>query len=112
MTFRDIDDDVIGWLRRDSRVALSLLGDKNNAQALREYLVVYCDARAIEGGAVRLGQGLTPFYLGPSADFPPLAMRNLPGLHHAYHSRAFLRNRYVGFAVVWVNRCAEANDQI
>ncbi len=27
-------------IRRDSRVALSMLGDKNNAQGLREYLVV------------------------------------------------------------------------
>ena len=66
-------------IRRDSRVALSLLGDKNNALGLREYLVVYGDARIAEGGAVELLQRLAPLYLGPGTDFPPPAMRNIPG---------------------------------
>jgi PPOX class probable F420-dependent enzyme len=66
-------------IRRDARVALSLLGDKTNAQGLREYLVVYGDARVTEGGAVKLLQRLAPIYLGPNADFPPPAMRNIPG---------------------------------
>jgi PPOX class probable F420-dependent enzyme len=66
-------------IRRDSRVALSLLGDKDNAQGLREYLVVYGHARVTEGGAVKLLQRLAPIYLGPDADFPPPAMRNLAG---------------------------------
>jgi PPOX class probable F420-dependent enzyme len=66
-------------IRRDSRVALSLLGDKTNAQGLREYVVVYGDARVTEGGAVGLLQRLAPIYLGPNADYPPAAMRNIPG---------------------------------
>jgi len=66
-------------IRRDPRVALSLLGDKTNAQGLREYLVVYGNARVTEGGAVKLLQSLAPIYLGPEADFPPASMRNIPG---------------------------------
>ncbi len=66
-------------IRRDARVALSLLGDKTNAQGLREYLVVYGTARVTDGGAVDLLHRLAPIYLGPKADFPPAAMRNIPG---------------------------------
>lgn len=82
------DEFVIGHLavhqkikniRRDSRVALSVLSDKTNPQGLREYLVVYGDARVTEGGAVALLQRLAPIYLGPKGDFPPAAMRNIPG---------------------------------
>jgi len=82
------DEFVIGHLavhrkvkniRRDPRVALSLLGDKTNAEGLREYLVVYGNARVTEGGAVEILQGLARIYLGPNADFPPAAMRNIPG---------------------------------
>ena len=35
-------------IRRDPRVALSMLSDATNAQGLREYLVVYGDARVTE----------------------------------------------------------------
>jgi PPOX class probable F420-dependent enzyme len=66
-------------VRRDGRVALSLLGDKTNAQGLREYVVIYGNARVTEGGAVALLQRLARIYLGPNADFPPAAMRNTPG---------------------------------
>jgi PPOX class probable F420-dependent enzyme len=66
-------------IQRDPRVALSLLGDKTNAQGLREYLVVYGNARVTEGGAVELLQRLAPLYLGRNADFPPASMRNIPG---------------------------------
>jgi PPOX class probable F420-dependent enzyme len=65
-------------IQRDRRVALSLLGDKTNAQGLREYVVVCGNARVTEGSAVdllRLGR----IYLGPNADFPPAPMRNIPG---------------------------------
>jgi len=64
---------------RDPRVALSLLGDKTNAQGLREYAVVYGNARVSEGRAVDLLQRLARIYVGPTADFPPAAMRNIPG---------------------------------
>jgi PPOX class probable F420-dependent enzyme len=66
-------------IRRDPRVALSLLSDKTSAQGMREYLVVYGNARVTEGGAVPLLQRLAPIYLGPKADFPPPSMRNIPG---------------------------------
>ncbi len=66
-------------IRRDPRIALSLLGDKTNAQGLREYVVIYGNARVTEGGAVQLLQGLARIYLGPNADYPPPAMRNIPG---------------------------------
>ena len=66
-------------IRRDPRVALSFLSDKANAQGMREYAVVYGNARVTEGGAVELLQRLAPIYLGPKADFPPASMRNIPG---------------------------------
>ncbi len=66
-------------IQRDPRVALSMLGDKVNAQGLREYLVIHGNARVTEGGAVDLLQRLARIYLGPTADFPPPAMRNIPG---------------------------------
>jgi len=82
------DEFVIGHLavhqkvkniRRDPRVALSLLSDKTNAQGLREYVVAYGNARITEGNAVPLIQRLAKIYLGPKADFPPASMRNIPG---------------------------------
>ena len=82
------DEFVIGHLavhqkvrniRRDPRVALSMLSDTTNALGLREYLVVYGDARVTDGGAVDLLRRLAPLYLGSGADFPPPSMRNLPG---------------------------------
>jgi PPOX class probable F420-dependent enzyme len=82
------DDFVMGHLalhqkirnvRRDPRVAMSWLSDKTNKQGMREYVVVYGDARVTEGGAVALLQRLTPIYLGPKVEFPPASMRNIPG---------------------------------
>ena len=64
-------------IRRDSRVALSLLGEKTTAQGLREYVVIYGNARVTEGAAVPLLQRLAPTYLGPKADFPPASMRDM-----------------------------------
>ena len=66
-------------IRRDARVALSLLSDKTNAMGLREYVVVYGNARVIDGGAVNLLRRLAPIYLGPGAEYPPPAMQNIPG---------------------------------
>jgi PPOX class probable F420-dependent enzyme len=82
------DEFVIGHLalhqkikniRRDPRVALSLIGDKTSPQGMREYLVVYGNARITEGGAVPLLQRLAPLYLGPKANFPPPSMQQIPG---------------------------------
>ena len=66
-------------IRRDPRVALSMLSDATNAQGLREYLVVYGDARVTEGGAFDLLQRLGRLYLGPNAVYSPASMRNIPG---------------------------------
>jgi PPOX class probable F420-dependent enzyme len=66
-------------IRRDPRVAVSLLSPSKNAIGLQEYLVVYGDARVTEGGAVPLLQRLAQIYLGPSADFPPAELRDQPG---------------------------------
>lgn len=66
-------------VRRDARIALSLLGDKTNAKGLREYVVIYGNARVTEGGAADLLQRLARIYLGPNAVYPPAAMRNIPG---------------------------------
>ncbi len=73
------DHQKIKNIRRDGRVALSMLSDITNAHGLREYLVVYGHARVTEGAAVPLLQRLGALYLGPQADFPPPAMRNIPG---------------------------------
>jgi hypothetical protein len=55
-----------------------MLGDATNAQGLREYLVVYGDARVTEGGAFDLLQRLERLYLGTNA-VSSAAMRNIPG---------------------------------
>jgi len=66
-------------IRRDPRVALSMLGNTTNAQGLREYLAVYGNARVTEGDAFDLLQRLARLYLGSKADYPPAALRNIPG---------------------------------
>ena len=66
-------------LRKDPRVALSLLGRGKNAMGLQEYLVVYGKARITEGGAVEVLQRLARVYLGPTVEFPPEALRSEPG---------------------------------
>src|SRR5215813_14282049 len=66
-------------VRRDSRVALSLLGTGKNPMGLLEYLVVYGKARITEGGAVALLEKLAKLYLGPNIEFPPESLRSKPG---------------------------------
>jgi PPOX class probable F420-dependent enzyme len=51
-------------VRRNPRVALSLLGDKTNAQGMREYVVIHGNARVTEGAAVPLLNRLAPFTSG------------------------------------------------
>jgi len=72
-------------VRRDARIALSMLGDKINANGLREYVVIYGNASVTEGGAVDLLQRLGRIYLGPNADFPPAAMRIFPAASPESH---------------------------
>lgn len=66
-------------IRRDPRVALSLLAPSKNATGLQEYLVVYGDARVTEGGAVPILERLARVYIAPDAYFPPKALRDRPG---------------------------------
>lgn len=66
-------------VRRDPRVALSLLGRGKNPMGLQEYLVVYGEARITEGGAATLLQGLAQIYIGAGAQFPPESLRSRPG---------------------------------
>ena len=65
-------------IRRDPRVALSLLG-YNTTQGMREYVVLYGNARVTEGAVVPLLQRLAPIYLGPGAEYPPASMRSIAG---------------------------------
>ena len=60
-------------IRRDPRVAL------NTTQGMREYVVIYGNARVTEGAAVPLLQRLAPIYLGPNATYPPASMQNIAG---------------------------------
>jgi PPOX class probable F420-dependent enzyme len=66
-------------LRKDPRVALSLLGRGKNSMGLQDYLVVYGTARITEGGAAELLQRLARIYLGPEVDFPPEPFRSKAG---------------------------------
>jgi len=66
-------------IRRDPRVAMSLLDDKTNSQGMRQYVVAYGNAKITEGGAVPLLMRLAPTYLGPGAVYPPPSMRNIAG---------------------------------
>ena len=66
-------------VRRDPRVALSLLGRDKNPMGLLEYLVVRGTARITEGGAADLLQRLAHIYMGPDVVFPPEPFRSQPG---------------------------------
>lgn len=66
-------------IRRDGRVALSMLGTSVNAMGLHEYVVIYGNARITEGGAAAMLQELAHVYLGPDVVFPPESMRHRPG---------------------------------
>jgi len=59
-------------LRRDGRVAVTFESDTRSALGLKEYLVVYGQARIEEGGAPELLQKLAYIYLGPGVKFPQM----------------------------------------
>ena len=59
-------------IRRDPRVALSMLSGQRNAWGLDEYVVLHGPARVTEGGGAALLQRLAHTYLGPDARFPPM----------------------------------------
>jgi PPOX class probable F420-dependent enzyme len=57
---------------RDPRVALSLEAPEANAIGMRNYVVLYGQARITEGGAPELLQRLAYTYVGPGVTFPPM----------------------------------------
>jgi PPOX class probable F420-dependent enzyme len=57
---------------RDPRVALSLEAPGANAIGMRNYAVIYGQARITEGGAPELLQRLAHTYVGPDITFPPM----------------------------------------
>jgi PPOX class probable F420-dependent enzyme len=59
-------------LLRDPRVAISLEAEGTNAIGMRNYAVVYGQARITEGGAPELLQRLAYTYVGPDVTFPPM----------------------------------------
>jgi PPOX class probable F420-dependent enzyme len=59
-------------MRRDPRVALSLVTPTRNEYGLNEYLILYGRASVTEGGAPELLQRLARTYLGPDVRFPPM----------------------------------------
>lgn len=58
-------------IRRDDRVALSMLAGGRDPRGLETYLVVHGRARVEAGGAPPLLQELAKKYLGPDVVFPP-----------------------------------------
>jgi PPOX class probable F420-dependent enzyme len=59
-------------MRRDPRVALSIVTPTRNAYGLNEYLILHGRASVTEGGAPELLQRLARTYLGPDVTFPAM----------------------------------------
>ncbi len=59
-------------IRRDPRVAISMVSGERNAYGLDEYVVLHGRAHLTEGGAPELLQRLAHTYLGPDVTFPPM----------------------------------------
>jgi PPOX class probable F420-dependent enzyme len=66
------DQQKLGNVQRDPRVALSIEGTEIQPPGLQQYLVVHGRARVTEGGAPELLQRLAHVYLGPEVRFPPM----------------------------------------
>lgn len=59
-------------LRRDPRIAISMVNGERNGHGLDEYVVLHGRARLTEGGAADLLQRLARVYLGPDVRFPAM----------------------------------------
>jgi PPOX class probable F420-dependent enzyme len=59
-------------IRKDARVALSMVTGGRNAAGLDNYLVVTGRAHVVDGGAPEVLQRLARVYLGPDVKFPPM----------------------------------------
>jgi PPOX class probable F420-dependent enzyme len=89
----DGEDIVIGHLmggrkveniKRDPRVAITVETDGANPIGMTNYLIIYGDARLVEGGAPELLQRLAEVYLGKGVKFPPF---DDPPAGHVIHVR-------------------------
>ena len=58
-------------IRRDDRVALSMLAGGKDERGLETYLVIHGRATVTEGGAPDVLRPLAKKYLGPDVVFPP-----------------------------------------
>ena len=67
------DQPKLRHIRRDPRVAISMVTGQRNSYGLDEYVVLHGRARLTEGGAADLLQRLAHVYLGPDVRFPPMA---------------------------------------
>jgi len=67
-----IESKKVRNIRQDGRVALTFESDTRSDLGLKEYLVVYGQARIDEGGAPELLQKLAHVYIGPGVKFPPM----------------------------------------
>ena len=90
-------------IRRDPRVALSLLG-YNTTQGMREYVVIYGTARVTEGGAVPVLQRLAPLYLGAGGGVSAGLDAKHCGLCHQDHPGTLLWDWPVGSTSHWLDR--------
>jgi PPOX class probable F420-dependent enzyme len=58
-------------VRRDPRVAVTIIDPGNAGQVMRPYLAITGTARIVEGGAPELLKELAPVMAGPDTKFPP-----------------------------------------
>ncbi|WP_422747937.1 TIGR03618 family F420-dependent PPOX class oxidoreductase [Mycobacterium sp. WMMD1722] len=58
-------------VRRDPRVAVTILADAQAGAVMRPYLSITGTARIVEGGAPELLAELAPALAGPDVQFPP-----------------------------------------
>jgi PPOX class probable F420-dependent enzyme len=58
-------------VRRDPRVAVTIVAPEGPGQGMRPYLSVKGTARIVEGGAPELLKELNPVLGDPNAEFPP-----------------------------------------
>src|ERR1700758_960793 len=58
-------------VRRDPRVAVTIIDPEHAGQVMRPYLAITGNARIVEGGAPELLKDLAPAMAGPDVKFPP-----------------------------------------
>ena len=86
MAWAGLDGDELVWatffdqhkidnLRRDPRITLSFQAKEYEGEGLHPYLVIDGRAQIAEGGALRVMDMLSEFYIGPGAKYP---RRNMP----------------------------------